>query len=64
MRLTTLILAVLLTGTGCATLERHPVATAIGAGLIVGSIAASGHRAQGPDVATPSVACAKPEMCK
>lgn len=36
----TLFLAALLALSGCATLERHPVLTAVGTAIIVGSIAA------------------------
>lgn len=40
MKSIALILCIALTG-GCATLERHPVWTAVGTAIIVGSIAAS-----------------------
>jgi hypothetical protein len=35
------LLCLTLCSTGCATLERHPVWTAVGTAIIVGSIAAS-----------------------
>lgn len=46
---------------GCATLERHPVWTAVGTAVIVGSIAATieanrGDHRQGPDLCGPSAA--------
>jgi len=47
--------------TGCATMERHPIATAVVAGVVVGSIAAcSSHSLLAPshDVTTQPVVCA------
>lgn len=58
-----LICIALATLSGCATLERHPIATAIGTGFLIGSIAASSHHTDHHDVATPSVSCAN-EACK
>lgn len=53
-----LILCALLTG--CATMERHPVATAVIVGIAAGSIAAStNHRAaRSPDVSVQAPDCA------
>jgi hypothetical protein len=49
---------------GCATMERHPILTAVGVGFVAGSLAAStSHRANGPDIATPSVDCTR-TSCK
>jgi hypothetical protein len=46
-----LTLVVVLALSGCATLERHPVLTAVGSAIIVGSIAASVEQRQGRQVA-------------
>lgn len=51
-----------LTLSGCATIEKHPVLTAVGVGFIAGSIAASTnhHSALRPtDIETPDVDCAR-----
>lgn len=51
-----------LTLTGCATIEKHPVLTAVGVGFIAGSIAAStSHRnaLRPTDIETPTVDCAQ-----
>lgn len=52
--------ASLLTVAGCATLERHPIASAVVAGVIVATVAAQSHRspAPGQDVTTQPVICA------
>lgn len=53
-----LTLTALLAFTGCATLERHPIATAVIVGLAAGSIAASdSHRTQAHDVNSQPVIC-------
>lgn len=50
----------LLAVAGCATLERHPIATAVIAGVVVGVVSANaGHRSPAPghDVTTQPVIC-------
>ncbi len=45
---------------GCATIERHPVATAVVAGIVAGSIAASKSERSalpGQDLCTPPLSC-------
>jgi hypothetical protein len=46
-----LFLSLILTVGGCATLEHHPVWTAVGTAIVVGSIAASVEQHQGRQVA-------------
>lgn len=58
-RITALIAALALSG--CATIEKHPVATWVAAGVIAGSIAAStNHRSPsgpGADLCQPPLSC-------
>lgn len=52
---------------GCATLERHPVATAIGLSIVAGSIAASAnhHGGSSHDVGVGDPNCyGNPRMCE
>lgn len=65
-------LAAILCITGCASVRdfahEHPVATAIGGAMIVGSVAASlssHHDGETPpDIATPRDPCMTPESCR
>lgn len=57
-------LATALTLSGCATLERHPIATAIVVGIVAGSIAASTSDRTTPAGMQPSICNTKPESCR
>jgi len=60
------LLLVALCMSACATLERHPVATAVAVGFIAGSIAASqsGHTSPTRGGDFPAICRATPESCK
>lgn len=60
-----ILVCVLALSAGCATMERHPIATAVVTGLVVGSIAASGHRnPTGPRGDLPKMCQQNMESCK
>lgn len=56
--------ALFLVLSGCATLERHPIATAVIAGVVAGSLAAHDGRRDGFGGEMPAICRTNPEACK
>ncbi len=59
-----LILALALALASCATLERHPILTAVGVGIVAGSLAASDSRRTERTGDMPSMCRTNPDACR